>query len=92
MPTPSAPAERARAEFRDTLARRGHAVDNARDALAALERALAAGALRRTDEIDEALTDMRLALAQGDGQKLGGKSAEAARLIGRRLERLLEDA
>lgn len=81
-----------RTEFSAILARKGHAVDNARAALALLEAALADGRLRRTDEIDEALSDLRLALSLGEGQKLGGKSAEAARLIGRRLERLLEDA
>ena len=85
-------AAAARAEVSAILARKGHAVDNARHAVAALEGAFAAGALARTDEIDEALSDLRIALELGAGQKLGGKSAEAARLIGRRLERLLADA
>ena len=87
-----AAADAVRRELGEILARKGHAVDNARDALGLLDSALADGRLRRTEEIDEALTDLRLALSLGDGQKLGGKSAEAARLIGRRLERLLEDA
>jgi hypothetical protein len=81
-----------RRELSELLARKGHAVDNARDALALLEAALADGQLRHTDDIDEALADLHLALELGAGQKLGGKSAEAARLIGRRLERLLQDA
>jgi hypothetical protein len=87
-----AAADAARREFSEILERKGHAVDNARDAVAFLEAAFASGALRRSDEIDEALADLRIALAMGAGQKLGGKSAEAARLIGRRLERLLEGA
>jgi hypothetical protein len=85
-------ADQARREFSDILARNGHAVDNARDAVARLERAFAQGALRRTPEIDQTLADLAVALEQDSGQKLGGKSAEAARFITRRLERLLEDA
>jgi hypothetical protein len=85
-------AESVRRDFRDILARRGHAVDNARAAVARLEQAFADGALRRTPELDSALADLRVALAQADGDKLGGRGAEAARLIGRRLERLLDDA
>lgn len=38
------------------------------------------------------LADLRLALQQPEGQKLGGKSAEAARFITRALARLIEDA
>lgn len=85
-------AKRARAEFREILGRKGHAVDNARLAVARLERAFADGALGRTPEIDEMLADLQLALDQPAGEKLGGKSAEAARFITRRLDRLLDDA
>lgn len=85
-------AQRARAEFREILGRKGHAVDNARLAVARLERAFADGALGRTPEIDEMLADLQLALDQPAGEKLGGKSAEAARFITRRLDRLLDDA
>ena len=92
MPSTGAAAEAARTEFRETLERKGHAVDNAREAVEQLERAFAGGTLVRTDDIGEALFDLRLALAMSDGQKLGGKSAEAARLIGRRLSRLLDEA
>ena len=46
----------------------------------------------RTPEIDQTLADLRLALEQDEGQKLGGKSAEAARFITRALARLIEDA
>jgi len=38
------------------------------------------------------LADLRLALEQDYGQKLGGKSAEAARFITRRLSQLLDEA
>jgi hypothetical protein len=91
--TSSGPAAvTARREFHDILERKGHAVDNARDAVARLEQAFADGALQRDDEIDAVLADLAVALEQDAGQKLGGKSAEAARFITRRLERLLEDA
>lgn len=92
MTTDSAAAEQARRDFAEILERRGHSVDNAREAVARLERALADGALRRTEEIDQVLADLEVALEQDAGQKLGGKSAEAARFITRRLQQLLEDA
>ena len=57
-----------------------------------LEVAFAEGALVRTPEIAQMLADLRIALEQDEGQKLGGKSAEAARFITRALSRLLEDA
>lgn len=74
------------------MERKGHAVDNARAAIAHLEVAFAEGALVRTPEIEQTLADLRLALDQDEGQKLGGKSAEAARFITRALGRLLQDA
>lgn len=83
-------AEAARLEFVEILERKGHAVENARTAVARLERAFSDGTLRRTPEIDETLHDLMRALEQEEGQKLGGKSAEAARFITRRLVRLLE--
>lgn len=92
MPSTSERAEAARASFREIIARRGHATDNAREAMETLESTLSEGALMRTPEIDQTLADLRLALEQDDGQKLGGKSAEAARFITRRLSQLLDDA
>ena len=85
-------AEAARREFHELIEQKGHAVDNARAALARLEVAFAEGALTRTDAIDQTLADLRLALEQDEGQKLGGKSAEAARFITRALARLIDDA
>jgi hypothetical protein len=85
-------AEAARREFRELIERKGHAVDNARAALARLEVAFADGALVRTPEIDQTIADLRIALDQEEGQKLGGKSAEAARFITRALARQLDDA
>ena len=85
-------ADAARAEFRSLLDQPGHAVDNARLAVARLEAAFAAGDLERTPDIDAALADLSVALEQDDGQKLGGKSAEAARFIGRHIGRLLDEA
>ena len=91
--TSSGPAaETARREFSELLARKGHAIDNARDAAVRLEQAFGSGALGRTPEIDLVLADLAVALEQDAGQKLGGKSAEAARFITRRLEQLLADA
>ena len=43
-----------------------------------------------TPEIDQMLADLRVALEQDDGQKLGGKSAEAARFIAKALLRQLD--
>jgi hypothetical protein len=85
-------AEAARAEFHEILERKGHAVDNAREAVARLERAFNEGALTRTPEIDQVLADLMVALDQEDDQRLGGKSAEAARFITRRLGQLVDEA
>ena len=85
-------AEAARREFNELIVQKGHAVDNARAAVARLEAAFADGALVRTPEIDQTLTDLNIALEQDDGQKLGGKSAEAARFITRALSRQIENA
>jgi hypothetical protein len=92
MPSTGTRADEARAEFHEAIAQKGHAVDNARMAMAVLESAIAEGVLMRTPEIDQTLADLRLALEQDDGQKLGGKSAEAARFITRRLEQLIDEA
>jgi len=92
MTSSGARANEARAEFRRLIAQPGHATDNARMAMETLESALSEGVLERTPEIDQTLADLRLALEQDDGQKLGGKSAEAARFITRRLAQLLDEA
>ncbi len=85
-------AEAARAAFHDAMDAKGHAVDNARIAVAGLEAAFAAGALARTPLLDQMLADLGRALEQDDGQKLGGKSAEAARFILRAIARELDNA
>ncbi|HET7677559.1 MAG TPA: hypothetical protein VFK38_06880 [Candidatus Limnocylindrales bacterium] len=91
--TSSGPAaEAARADFRAILADKGHAVENARRAVERLERAFDEGALMRTTGIDQALTDLMVALEQEEGQKLGGKSAEASRVILRAIDRQLDEA
>ena len=92
MRSASPQAEAARREFRELLDQKGHAVDNARAAMERLDSALAEGVLTRARDIDESLADLRLALEQDEGQKLGGKSAEAARFITRRLAQLIDDA
>ena len=87
-------AEAARAAFRAHLEAKGHAVENARAAAAGLEAALDDGALARTPALDRMLGDLAAALdANVDaGEKLGAKSAEAARLILRAMSRELDQA
>jgi hypothetical protein len=85
-------ADAARAEFRGWMEAKGHVVENARQAEAGLEAAFASGALERTPVIGAMLADLDLALEQDDGQKLGGKSAEAARFILRAISRELDNA
>jgi hypothetical protein len=92
MPSSGAAADSARAAFREQMEAKGHAVENARAAVVGLEAALAAGALQRTPLLDQMLADLMVALEQDEGQKLGGKSAEAARFILRAISRELENA
>jgi len=92
MASSGSAAAAARAEFRAAMEAKGHAVDNARAAAADLEAAFASGALQRTPLLDQMLGDLGLALEQDDGQKLGGKSAEAARFILRAISRELDNA
>ena len=92
MASTGASADAARAAFRERLEAKGHAVENVRGGVAALEAAFAAGDLVRTPVLDRMLADLMLALEQDAGQKLGGKSAEAARFIGRAISRELDNA
>ena len=85
-------AEAARADFRALMEAKGHAVENARQAVARLESAFADGSLVRTPTLDLYLNDLMQALEQDEGQKLGGKSAEAARFILRAIDRELVNA
>ena len=85
-------AEGARTAFRELMEAKGHAVENARAAVAGLEAAFAAGTLERTPTLDLYLGDLMRALEQDEGQKLGGKSAEAARFILRAVSRELDNA
>jgi len=92
MSSTGAAADAARADVRELIAAKGHAVDNARAAVARLEAAFDAGDLQRTPEMDLYLADLMQALEQDDGQKLGGKSAEASRFILRAIDRELDRA
>ena len=85
-------ADAARTAFRERMEATGHAVDNARAAAAGLEAAFAAGDLQRTPILTAMLADLMVALEQDEGQKLGGKSAEAARFILRAIGRELDSA
>lgn len=85
-------ADAARVAFRSRMDSAGHAVENARAAASELEAAFTAGALQRTAALDRMLADLAVALAQDEGQKLGGKSAEAARFILRAISRELDRA
>ncbi len=85
-------AEVARADVRELIEAKGHVVDNAREVIARLDAAFAAGDLVRTAALMQFLADLELALEQDDGQKLGGKSAEAARFILKAIDRELDRA
>ena len=85
-------ADAARAAFRAKLEAKGHVVENVRAAVADLDAAFGSGELERTETLALMLADLAVALEQDDGQKLGGKSAEAARFIGRAISRELENA
>ena len=85
-------AEAARRDVRELIVAKGHAVDNARAVVARIEGAIEAGDLRLTPELGTYLSDLKLALEQDEGQKLGGKSAEAARFILRAIDRELDNA
>jgi hypothetical protein len=90
--TEGAAAATARADVRELIAAKGHTVDNARAAVARLDTAFAAGDLVRTPAMDQYLGDLMRALEQDEGEKLGGKSAEAARFILRAIDRELDRA
>jgi hypothetical protein len=92
MTTAGPGADAARAEVRALIAAKGHVVDNARAAIARLDAAFAAGDLERTPALNQFLADLEPALEQDEGQKLGGKSAEAARFILRAIDRELDRA
>jgi hypothetical protein len=92
VPSAGPAAQAARAEFRAIIEAKGHAVDNARQAMTRLEGAFDSGALVRTPALDAMLADLAVALEQDDGQRLGGKSAEAARFILRAVSRELDNA
>ena len=92
MTTQGPGADAARAEVRELIAAKGHSVDNARAAVARLDAAFAAGDLVRTAPMDQYLADLMQALEQDEGEKLGGKSAEAARFILRAVDRELDNA
>ncbi len=92
MTSPGEAAEAARADVRALIAAKGHTVDNARAAVARLEAAFAAGALERTASMALFLGDLMRSLEQEEGEKLGGKSAEAARFILRAIDRELDRA
>jgi hypothetical protein len=79
-----------REDVRGLMEAKGHAVVNARAAVERLERAFASGELERTPTLDRSIADLRQALDQEADQKLGGKSAEAARFILRAIVRELD--
>ena len=85
-------ADAARADVRELIEAKGHVVDNARGVIARLDSAFAAGDLERTPALMQFLMDLEPALDMEEGQKLGGKSAEAARFILRAIDRELDRA
>jgi hypothetical protein len=85
-------ADAARTDVRDLIVAKGHTVDNARAIVVRLEKAFEDGSLVLTSELERYQTDLKLALDQDEGEKLGGKSAEAARFILRAIDRELDSA
>ncbi len=85
-------ADAARAAFREWMEAKGHAVENARHAVDGLNAAFGAGTLDRTPVLGAMLADLEAALQADEGQRLGGKSAEAARFIMRAISRELDNA
>jgi hypothetical protein len=85
-------ADAARSDVRELIVATGHSVDTARAAVSRLEAAFADGSLQRTPSLDLFLGDLMRALEQDEGEKLGGKSAEAARFILRAIDRELDRA
>ena len=92
MSSTGSAAEAARRDVRELMEAKGHAVVNARAAVERLEAAFAAGDLVRTPTLEVMLGDLMRALEQEEGQKLGGKSAEASRFILRAIDRELDRA
>ena len=92
MTSSGAAADSARADVRELIVAKGHSVDNARAVVARLDAAFAAGDLARTPAMEGYLADLMLALEQDEGEKLGGKSAEAARFILRAIDQELDRA
>jgi hypothetical protein len=92
MSSSGAGADAARADVRELIEAKGHVVDNARGVMARLDAAFAAGDLQRTPALMQFLADLDPALEQNAGQKLGGKSAEAARFILKAIDRELDRA
>ena len=92
MTSVSPGADAARSDVRELIVAKGHTVDNARAAVERLEAAFADGSLERTSLLDLYLGDLMRALDQDEGEKLGGKSAEAARFILRAIDRELDRA
>ena len=92
MSTAGPAADAARSDVRELIVAKGHSVDNARAVIARIEQASDDGALVVTPPLQQYLMDLRLALEQDEGMKLGGKSAEAARFIMRAIDRELDNA
>ena len=92
MSTAGPAADAARSDVRELIVAKGHSVDNARAVIARIEQASEDGALVVTPPLQQYLMDLRLALEQDEGMKLGGKSAEAARFIMRAIDRELDNA
>ena len=92
MPSTGPAADAARAEFRSRWRRRAtRSRTRARPRRAWRPRS-PSGALQKTPILVAMLADLSVALEQDDGQKLGGKRAEAARFILRAISRELDNA
>ena len=92
MASAGSAADAARTAFRAHLDAPGHAVENAREALDGLDAAFEGGTLVETPVLGAMIADLRAAIDTGDGDRVGGKSAEAARFILRAISRELDAA
>ena len=74
MSSTGAAADAARADVRELIGAKGHAVENARAAVDRLEAAFAAGDLQRTPSMDQYLADLMLALEQDEARSSAGRA------------------
>jgi hypothetical protein len=91
MRSTSPAADEARRDFREIMERKGHAVDNARDAVARLEQAFGERVLLPTPDMEDALAEMDdiFAFAKEHGDEAADIAADR---VARALLKLVDEA